>query len=1794
MAGREIYPTSVFENQTNGTVFYREGKLNDPMMPNQAGVFESWRYSFDSGRQVFKANGTDKVYEKRLIKDKNGNPHWSDWMEICPGEAHGIQAIAINDRPLLLPNEDGAIKLQITPQMIDTYTKREIYDLVSSKISEFYTDNYIYVSWIPGCETAEEVINQTFSEGGEFGRYYLVEPKPEKNKSNPPSYFIWDEDTAQQKNKFIELKDLPDIKAFVSYSAFKEHTEDESLHTTAEEKQAIENRFIENENAIAELRNDIEAHSVRIDELAVIVSNHYDELLSKINTHINDVGDINSPHISEDERKKLNSIFSDMVRMPSGTTDRYVVQNEKYELAYEQTVISDDEQTQIIFEAGSKAYQHGGKVIDLEDNILSQINTITSANNIITELKLELNGVSIVDANGDKNWRLVDDHGWFTSWNENNAGTILLPLGDKIPNIIEVRIDSQDESARVMINSVKLYAKYKSRLGVQIGDSSKKLGLNLVGPENAIPTYNGIPLNEITTDAANTAEWGKIHGNIELQTDLARKIAEAVSSKINHGDLDSHLRFDVYRDGVIKSVIQQIDKSEDYVVPFGETSGKFAEGAPIIQGIQNEIRELANQGYIVYATSFEVENISVYQDEETHKPIPVWFETDNSTIRRSPMVIGPFKYNWPGESAYGTAQIPFDTIYLKGGNAEYITNAKFVIKCIKYGDVTVSLYDDLAKKYYNIKIEADELKEIAEKLILESNGDFEISSKNGNGKISTNGILSLGGTEYEYGASKVGVDDNPVDQVHIYGQEADERYAGKDNFDDFVETINVRVDNEVTTLNNRIDDEVSQLNDTIAEKEETLSERINENTESISAHNDRLNSLETSVNDIQSTIEADHSAFELYKGEVESKFNDVAEAEDALRAEVDTKVTETVNRIASYDETLSEAINQSNTAVSTLTAVVDIARQDISNLQNETEDIRETYATKEELRAVSTEDLENFDLTINNSDELTQSIINHSFENAERILFKKGSYVLNTNDRNIIETPIDFSNIKYIKGEYPAKVTLNKDGQVAPLNVENVKFENISFVVGTGTEAFEIDDGERVMSIKANGKTVIRLNENYSTYKVLISSDAELKLENAASNKEYKLYIDQTADVHKVSFTNMFENGYTELVTNGLENQQSNKRTLIKLISDNKTNKDEFIVEEIIYGLVNNPSANETLNVVYEHVEHDIYGTSVPVEAVDCSRCPTFTQSGVSLTLAPTIKVGYAHSKTGKDYKVSIEGGKVLGYGKCDEETTFDIPYGIQAIDDNGTMPKIIVDFENVEPQFARIVLDSACENYVEIGSRQGFVDVQTYYGTASVGLEMKKDFYMYRLECDDTSITNGYNVGGLLPWEFIPSPRENHENYVLTITPKFYARFSDFSIETVSPYPFDKSKVALVGTNTFNINGFVSSDVKADPNYGVLYTQAPVSYVDADDGEETINEDLIDGEVSLVNNGKAQEGNFNFDEAVIGKNINLNFTIAGEEDKTIVKQFYIGNINGTDGIITIEGSDIDEDGKVLVHTIVNENKAYIVRVDYQDSAINDFTGTWTNSNGAVVSISNGRSVDGHHEMEIRALAKGKATLTFRNNFTGLSKSIDVYVVTHAKSVECTNVTTAAEKTITPEVKFLDYNDVVIEDKNKISNTNFVYTNETDSLFLNVEEGTNIKITNASFDDKTVVEVPYSIQSEDSFIGPKEVTPGIITITPAEYLITYKISEDSKIIGHSIYGSESASSDEILKYNRYAKGGQVLNIIITLEDNVRLSNANIDAISEAFGGIVSVKYNKLGKFSAIVNMPYNDVYFELN
>jgi len=145
----KIYPQETFEQQTNGTVFYKEGRLND--FPSaKDGIFESWRYNFDEGRQVFRAteDAGGKIYEKRLVKDIYGNPTWTGWMEIPNAEANGIQAIAVNDRPLQLPNSDGAIKLQITPHSINAYSKQETYDLINERIRLNMADErIIYVPW---------------------------------------------------------------------------------------------------------------------------------------------------------------------------------------------------------------------------------------------------------------------------------------------------------------------------------------------------------------------------------------------------------------------------------------------------------------------------------------------------------------------------------------------------------------------------------------------------------------------------------------------------------------------------------------------------------------------------------------------------------------------------------------------------------------------------------------------------------------------------------------------------------------------------------------------------------------------------------------------------------------------------------------------------------------------------------------------------------------------------------------------------------------------------------------------------------------------------------------------------------------------------------------------------------------------------------------------------------------------------------------------------------------------------------------------------------------------------------------------------------------------------------------------------------------------------------------------------------------------------------------------------------------------------------------------------------------
>lgn len=1730
----EIYPQSVFENQTNGSVFYKEGKLNDPMMPAKAGVFESWKYSFDSGKQVFKATDSNKVYEKRIIKDKFGNPSWSEWMEISPGEAHGIQAIAINDRPLLLPNTDGAIKLQITPQMIDAFTKREVYDLVESKIHDEKFNSYIYVEWVEGCTTAKEVLEATYPNGGMTGEFYLVQPQPGlEGEEDAVDYFIWDKVNADNEHDgygWISAN-VPDMKAFVTYPVFDDHRFDTTSHVTKEDRERWENT-VEKADANAEAIENLDRRTM---------------------DHINDVGEATSPHISTEERQRLNELFQNVQRLPTDT-QRHVVEGGTYAVAYEQTQQAKDSTTVVFKRIGQSAHKSGDILISRDDGLRTELNRLTSENNVIEALYLEISGVSIF---GDYNWWIEADNGFvsqiFTK-EDRSFDRIQIPF-NQIPEVLTFKVSSPD--ANVSFNSCSLNITYRAKLGVDIGDPNKELTLNLVGPEDAVPTYNGIPLTDLTPDSAETAKWGKITGDINLQTDLDKKIAKAVSSKINHGDLQSHLRFDVYRDGIIKSVIQQPDTEQSEVsIKIRAENHGYRKGNVVIDNIKAQIKDLKDQGYVVYSSKFVVENISVYQNEEQQQ-LPVYFRTDNGAIPESPVVAGAFTWDWPGDLFN-----EFDKIILDGNDAEYITGAYLEVKCIKYGDVEIGLFDELNRKYYNITIKADELAERVNNYVLVAKDNFNISSEK-TGIISAAETLDIGTKAYEYGAEKKDIDGNDDNVVRIYGQEADERYAGKANFD---------------------------------------------------AAEARLQEVETLAADTKAELDTEKSSLEMYKGEVSSKFEETDEAIDALRAELTTKVTDTDNGIADFEERLDAETQARQQGDEALAALIDVNKGSIETLQEDLANVKDTYATKEDLEATSFGDLESYDLTINSSDELAEAIADGRFTNAERILFKKGDYVFTTSDRNLIDNPIDFSKIKYIKGEYPTKVTIANDGQALPINTANTKFENIDVIIGTGSNVFEIDDGERIFALEASGSTVIPLNSNFSTYKVSVVDDAVIRFENAANNKQYKIYIDQVNDgVHNVSFSNYFENGSNELI-NGLENQAPHKRTQMTISSDVSVD-DGFILEGMIYGLANDPSGENLLEVVVRKDTCALYGSTEEVKAADINATGAIlVNPGNTLTLSPIILAGFAHAENGKDYTVSIEGGKVIGYGKCDEETTFDIPYGIKAKDD-GTMPKIYVDF-NVKPQLARIKLNDTFAAYVKGASKQGFIPVQTKYGMTSIAFEMENDFYAYGYESDDGLTVDSYQ--GSLPWKFIPRVRDNHEDYDLVITPLFYARFEDFSIETVSLYPFDKSKVALLGNNKFRLNGFVSDRVKNDPYYGTLYTQAPITFVEAHKYGEELNfnnvgltpvggfqdaapplsvvdpkddsfgssiltiKNTTSGEVYFINNGKAQEADITFELPSLGNTVCLDFAIAGDEENIHHKQFYIGNVNGTDGNVEVDGSDTR-----VIETIVNENREHTVRISYPDSSINDFTGVWSSSNNSIISVSNGVAEDGSNVVKVKALAKGKATLTFKNNFTGLTSSVELTVITHAKKMVCQNTTTAAELTIAPEVIFYDFNDKEI-DASLITDPSFVYTNPDASEFLNVEEGTNIKITNAEFPlGTTSVEVFYSVEPADNI---PEVENAKIVITPAEYLINYTVDRESGITGHSIYGAETGTSR--IGYKCYAKGGQLLNVIITLEDGVELSNSSAQEIANAFDDFELV-YSKPGKFSAMVKMPYHDVNFAL-
>lgn len=1666
---KEIYAQTTFNNQANGSVFYKEGKLNDPMLGNVNGIFQSWKYSFDTGKQIFKAKDSEKVYEKRLIKDPNGNPKWSQWVEICPGEANGIQAIAINNQPLLLPNADGAIKLQITPQMIDTYTKREIYDMINSKADEIMTSGYVYVHWVDGCTTPQEVLEHTFPEGGELSRFYIVEPKAEEGVANKSTYWYFNED-----GQWKTLTDLPSLNAFVTQVAFNEHTQDKVIHITQEER---------------EKWNDYDRINQETQAIVTEAKETFEE-------HANNINKPNSPHITQEEREKLLYAYDNIKELPEGP-GRYVIENKNYVKDYSQYEIDDTVKSQSIKNTKTITLSHGDALIAFDENFQVSYAEIVNQGNFIEGLKINLNNI-ILPLN--VTWQLEADNGWVseTYSSVNQSVTIDIPA-EKLPKALHIKFSNTDST--MTVGSTDYSIEYRKKTALNIGDDNRVLPLNFVGPEGVVPMYNGKPLNEITNEDTGSARWGKITGNVDLQQDLIQKVNELVRSKVENPELGEPYRYDIYGNGTLKSIIQNI--GEEKLDTIEISNGTLKENKILIEGIKNKVKALRNAGYWVTNIKLVAENIACTNGADG-EIIPVYFETDNIDYEPSPSVVGAFEYNWPNKP-------DFDKIYLRGGKIEYITNAKLEIRYVAFSDIKIGLYDEIARKYYNMIVSAgnydltaDEYKTTASNIILESADEIELLAK-----------LTKLGSEYDY-------DDEKTDgKVEVYGEEIDTRYASRGKFEAEVASTSERFDN---------------VNNDVAE----LSARV-------TAAEDRVSSA---ISDIDAK-----------SAEIDGKLTDFQEQLN----ETNTKIDNLDETVRTSVENLLKADEENAEGDATIFGRVTSLEEGAEETRAEIEEIKADYMKKDEvLDVVSDSTREKFDLILTDSGEFTEAVKSGAFEQAERILFHKGEFSFT--DEALYARPIDFTNIKYVKGELPCSIKCLNDAQVAPINYVDTKFENIDIKIGD----FVIEkNGKRTLVVEATGNTVINLPENYGIIQIDLKDDAEITFAGAPNGKDYTVQICQGDEVKNVKFTNFFVNDNADIeFSNGLEHQKAGNKTIIEMTADNKVAADAFIIKEVIYGALEGSNLDGLIKVVAKNTSCKLYKTKVLEQAVSYNEDEVigYYKPGKTFSLNPSILDGFAHNASGFDYTVVSSNGIEIGKGKCEETTVFTVPLNLAAEDE------IYVEFE-VEPQLVTFVMDEDCSEYTS--NLRGFTSVQTKFGTAEIQFNMKSGFYAYAIQKDDEA---PHALGQeSLPWVFVTPARASRENFTVYIKPLFVALFNDFDFTTLSSHNFDKSRICLGGANNFDIEAKLPNRVKEDPNYGTLYTQALLTLLPS--------EYYGNGSIELTSNGKDQTMSVDVYEDAIGKYITFSFGLPNGD--TLTKEMYVANIDQ----FNIINDDLElVDGKYILDTIVNENRKYTFKADLEASnVIDDYSGKWTISDETVASIDEIND----NVITIQAKKIGTVTLSFKSNFTNLTSSVTLEVVTHAKAVSGPeNMVVKQLAEFTPQLKWYDFNDNVCKASDVSDTTGkFVVASEKgdhiSSDYLIDEYESYLVVTDYPLDAPSR-EAFYRYQTNDETVECRESK---VTIIPVEMLITFS-TENTNITGVKVF-NVNYFNNELSVYNCKAAPDSVVTFIFTLKTGETLPESSITAIERAFGTSAQKVLNVPGRATIDIKMPYHEVEFTI-
>lgn len=1449
MSNDIIYSQDTFNNQVNGTVFYREGRLED-LPTAKTGIFESWKYDFEAGRQVFRATEEGrhgKIYEKRLVKDINGVPRWTGWMEIPSGEAHGIQAIAINDRPLQLPNSDGAIKLQITPETIDTYSRQEIYSLIENKIEENNDKSYEYVSWKKDDKgdwlpTAVQVLMATFPEGGQLSKFYLVEPRPGVDSpSNTATYFIWDELNGSQ--GWVPV-DAPDLSAFITYAAFQGHVE-------------------ETENSLSEIKSNLE-------------------------DHLNDVGEETSVHISIEERERWNNSFNNITSLPEGP-ERYVVSDGTYSKAFEQVSFDGTIEE---FEVSMPSSFIGKSGDVLKTGLYSEISSILAAGNDIVDMKLS---ISTLSTSGTK-IKFQTDSGLesplytsaahVTPWDINFSSSSLFD---------SILVLAEDESKKIQFNNIKLTISYRKPESVEIGDGEKNLPLNLVGPEGVLPTYNNLPLNKVL---APSVEWGNITGTVGLQKDLVLKIADLVAGKVNSADLSSVLRWDVYQNTVLPSLLQQEGTVVgEEIIPVGDSSHIIYEAnSPIVSDIQTTITTLQESGKSPFNYKLSIDFISSGDNA-------VYFETDNPAIPPSPAVkSGPFIFNWPGQTT-----ATFDKIYLRstsGENVEYMDDIKLTISHVTFGD-TIKV--ESGKKW---KQDATEYDLSADKATVESPD------------------ISLGKNAKEYGEDG--------DVIKVFGEDIDSRYAGKKNFESLRQDLQTEFD-----------------------------ERLAED-----------NALRTRIESIEEDFQAEVSERLSNDETIQAKVDSI---EQSLQ-------TETEERLAEDEATQSK----------------------LDELEQEISTVAET-ANKIGL---------NYDLIISSNEEFRTFIEDGTFTQSRRILFRhiNEDYVYDTD----LNESLDFSEIRYIKGEEPTEVLFT--------NMSAVHFEN-TIVEGARIKFRDFGEtgyvylnpwSKAIKSITLDKPEVtIEVDKYFDIYKLKLEVDCAVTLSGVETGRDYTLYVDQGKEVKLFSLTNSLQN--RKDLNAGLKNNikvdpyaaisknhtvKSNTRTVIHACGANdKNEKDGLIIKEVI------PCVEYLLttgrDIVVGNIDGTIFGTNTKDKAVyvkNMSKGAVYARENVGETVYIQARfengdgragkaTGWVDASDGKTWALieKENNNNVLASGVmadlAGDGFAFEIPDG---------PGNITLEFR-VEPQMIAVLLDSdfseGGEHADKVSSTSGFTTdgnnilYQVHYSQIDTEIIM----------VDDPDTSTGYfihtqlnNVGmettGSYRWKFkindLPDPLVYHtvngKQYpAIVITPKYYKRIYEATakVQSNAGEAFDFEGVLVFFDDPSKSNNIIFQTVPARPIADEpIWLAYPHSGVSVKGNKVRIT-----------------------DPSLIGQT--LDFEIVTASGLSIPWPAKI--VKACPGKIVIEDSFKTEsigdgvgDSIKYVHYIgksprVNEPVDYNVHVEWSDPNGGPSKGKWEIVGGSEIATIH---QDGSDKATITAISKGKVVVRFITSTGTIEQEVVIWV----------------------------------------------------------------------------------------------------------------------------------------------------------------------------------------------------------